>query len=87
MKEYTFLKGDGTALSGTTLSAGCIQFKISNVGNEVHNFDISGVKSGTLLAPGGNETWAVNLKAGQYLFVCDVPFHVDRGMTGNFTVS
>jgi uncharacterized cupredoxin-like copper-binding protein len=87
MKEYTFLKGDGTALSGTTLPSGCTQFNISNVGNEVHNFDISGVHSGALLGPGQNESWDVNLKAGQYLFVCDVPFHVDRGMTGNFTVS
>ena len=85
MKEYTFLFNGSP--NAPALSAGCIQFNISNVGNEVHNFDISGVKAGTLLAPGGNETWAVNLKAGQYLYVCDVPFHVDRGMTGNFTVS
>jgi uncharacterized cupredoxin-like copper-binding protein len=85
MKEYTFIfNGNSTP---PALSAGCIQFNISNVGNEVHNFDISGVKSGTLLAPGGNESWAVNLKAGEYLYVCDVPFHVDRGMTGNLTVS
>jgi len=85
MKEYTFIfNGSNTP---PALTAGCIQFNISNIGVEVHNFDISGVKSGTLLGPGQNESWAVNLKAGQYLYVCDVPFHVDRGMTGNFTVS
>ena len=81
MKEYTFI------LDKTSFPAGCTKFVISNVGNDVHNFDISGVKSGTILAPGGNETWAVQLNAGQYLYVCDVPFHVDRGMTGNLTVT
>ena len=82
MKEYTFILD-----KGTTLPAGCIQFVITNVGAEVHNFDINGKHSGALLAPGGNETWAVQLQAGQYLYTCDVPFHVDRGMTGNLTIT
>ena len=33
------------------------------------------------------ETWTVSLAPGQYLFTCDVPFHVDRGMTGTFNVT
>ena len=33
------------------------------------------------------ETWTVALPAGSYTYVCDVPFHVDRGMTGALTVT
>ena len=29
----------------------------------------------------------VGLPAGTYTYVCDVPFHVDRGMIGSFTVT
>ena len=45
------------------------------------------VKSGAILAPGATETWTVSLAPGQYLYTCDVPFHVDRGMTGALTVT
>src|SRR5206468_1684390 len=39
------------------------------------------------LKPGGTETWAVNLTTGTKQVICDVPFHVDRGMTTTLTVS
>jgi len=81
MVEYTF------NLSQTTVPAGCIQFVITNKGTEPHNFDIAGVKAGTILAPGGTETWSVQLAAKTYTYVCDVPFHVDRGMTGQLVVT
>jgi len=81
MFEYRF------ELSQSTIPAGCIQFVITDKGIEQHNFDIIGKRSGAILAPGGTETWNVQLAAGTYTYVCDVPFHVDRGMTGQFTVT
>ena len=81
MREYAF------DLSQTSVPAGCIQFVIKNNGAEVHNFDIQGVKAGAILSPGQSETWAVQLTAGTKQVQCDVPFHVDRGMTASFTVT
>jgi uncharacterized cupredoxin-like copper-binding protein len=81
MFEYRF------DLSQTTVPSGQVTFVITNKGSEVHNFDISGVKSGALLSPGQTETWTVGLPPKTYTDVCDVPFHVDRGMTGQFTVT
>jgi uncharacterized cupredoxin-like copper-binding protein len=79
--EYRF---DPSTIS---VPAGCIQFVITNRGAEVHNFDIQGVKAGANLSPGQSETWAVQLGAGGKGYVCDLPFHIDRGMTGNLTVT
>jgi uncharacterized cupredoxin-like copper-binding protein len=81
MIEYSF------QLSQTSVPSGQVTFVIKNSGAEVHNFDLNGVHSGTLLSPGATETWTVSLPAGQFLYTCDVPFHVDRGMTGLFTVT
>jgi plastocyanin len=81
MVEYSF------QLSQSTIPSGTVTFVIKNSGAEVHNFDINGVKSGALLSPGASETWTVKLAPGQYLYTCDVPFHVDRGMTGAIQVT
>jgi uncharacterized cupredoxin-like copper-binding protein len=81
MFEYRF------DLSQTTIPSGQVTFVITNKGAEVHNFDIVGKKSGALLGPGQSETWTVGLAPGAYNAVCDVPFHVDRGMTLQFTVA
>jgi uncharacterized cupredoxin-like copper-binding protein len=81
MVEYQF------QLSQTSVPSGKVTFVIKNSGSDVHNFDVNGVKSGAILAPGATETWTVSLAPGQYLYTCDVPFHVDRGMTGALTVT
>jgi uncharacterized cupredoxin-like copper-binding protein len=81
MVEYAF------QLSQASIPSGQVTFIVKNSGAEAHNFDINGVHSGAIIAPGATETWTVSLPAGQYLYTCDVPFHVDRGMTGNFTVT
>jgi uncharacterized cupredoxin-like copper-binding protein len=81
MVEYAF------QLSQTTVPSGKVTFVIKNSGAEVHNFDLNNAHSGALLSPGATETWTVSLAPGQYLYTCDVPFHVDRGMTGAFTVT
>ncbi|MDX6476642.1 MAG: Cupredoxin-like domain [Gaiellaceae bacterium] len=81
MFEYRF------ELSQATIPSGQVTFVITNKGNEVHNFAIAGSKSGALLSPGQSETWTVGLPAATYNVQCDVPFHVERGMTGTFTVT
>ncbi|HET7449703.1 MAG TPA: cupredoxin domain-containing protein [Gaiellaceae bacterium] len=81
MFEYRF------DLSQTSIPSGQVTFVITNKGNEVHNFAIAGSKSGALLAPGASESWTVGLPAGTYNYVCDVPFHADRGMVGQFTIT
>lgn len=81
MFEYRF------DLSRTTVPSGQVTFVITNKGDEVHNFAITGVKAGALIAPGKSETWTVGLPAKAYTFVCDVPFHVDRGMIGSLNVT
>ena len=81
MYEYRF------DLSQTSVPSGQVTFVITNRGEEVHNWDLIGVKPGKLLAPGQSETWTVGLPAKTYTGVCDVPFHVDRGMTIGFNVT
>ncbi len=81
MFEYRF------DLSQTTVPSGQVTFVITNKGAEVHNFSINGVKAGALLSPGASETWTVGLPPNTFTYVCDVPFHADRGMTGSLTVT
>ena len=77
----------GFTLSQSSIPSGTVTFVIKNSGAEVHNFDINGVHSGALIGAGATEQWTVKLAPGQYLYTCDVPFHVDKGMTGAFTVT
>jgi uncharacterized cupredoxin-like copper-binding protein len=81
MVEYAF------QLSQATIPSGQVTFVVKNSGAEVHNFDLNGAHSGALLSPGATETWTVSLAPGQYLYTCDVPFHVDKGMTGVLTIT
>lgn len=81
MFEYRF------DLSQTTVPSGQVTFVITNKGAEVHNFSINGVKAGAIIGPGKSETWTVGLPPNKYGYVCDVPFHADRGMTGELTVT
>ena len=79
--EYRFELSPGTIPQGT------VTFVITNNGQEPHNFDIAGVKAGAILAPGQSETWTIGLTARTYIIVCDVPFHIDRGMSSQMVIS
>jgi uncharacterized cupredoxin-like copper-binding protein len=81
MTEYKF------TLDKSSVPAGCIQFTIKNDGQVQHNFSLVGVRAGTIMAPGGTETWAVQLTAGSKNYTCDVPFHDSFGMNGTLTVT
>ena len=77
----------GYNLSQQSVPSGQVTFVIRNNGSEVHNFTVQGVKVGTLLNPGQTETYTVGLPAQRFSYVCDVPFHIDRGMLGTLTVN
>ena len=77
----------GYNLSQQSVPSGQVTFVIKNNGNEIHNFTVQGVKVGTLLNPGQSETYTVGLPAARFSYVCDVPFHIDRGMLGSLTVT
>jgi plastocyanin len=81
MFEYRF------DLTQSTIPSGQVTFVIVNKGQQVHNFNIIGIKVGKLLAPGQSETWTVALPPGSYNYQCDVPFHAGYGMVGSFTVT
>jgi nitrite reductase (NO-forming) len=81
MVEYAF------QLSQSSIPSGQVTFVIKNSGNEIHNFAILGNKAGAQIGPGKSETWTVALAPGTYNYICDVPFHAERGMTGQFTVT
>jgi uncharacterized cupredoxin-like copper-binding protein len=77
----------GYNLSQSSVPSGQVTFVIRNNGSEVHNFTVQGVKVGALLNPGQQETYTVGLPAARFSYVCDVPFHIDRGMLGSLTVN
>ena len=77
----------GYNLSQGSVPSGQVTFVIRNNGSEVHNFSVQGVKVGALLNPGQTETYTVGLPAARFSYVCDVPFHIDRGMLGSLTVT
>lgn len=81
MFEYRF------DLSPGTIPQGNVTFVITNKGQEPHNFDIAGVRAGAILGPGQTETWTIGLAARTYIIVCDVPFHIDRGMQSQMVIS
>jgi uncharacterized cupredoxin-like copper-binding protein len=80
MFEYRF------DLSRSSVPSGKVTFVITNKGEEIHNFTIGG-HAGKFLTPGGTETYTVGLPPGRFSYVCDVIFHIDRGMIGTLTVT
>ncbi|HYK07549.1 MAG TPA: cupredoxin domain-containing protein [Gaiellaceae bacterium] len=77
----------GYNLSQQSVPSGQVTFVIRNNGSEVHNFTVQGVKVGAILNPGQTETYTVGLPPARFSYVCDVPFHIDRGMLGSLTVN
>ena len=77
----------GYNLSQASVPSGQVTFVIRNNGSEVHNFSVQGVKVGAILNPGATETYTVSLPPRGYSYVCDVPFHIDRGMIGTLAVT
>jgi uncharacterized cupredoxin-like copper-binding protein len=90
MTEYKFdftPAGGSTTTGALTVPQGTVTFVIRNSGNEVHNLNILGIHVGALLSPGQTETWTVGMARNTYNALCDVPFHSDRGMVAQVTVT
>ncbi len=70
-------------------SAGKVTFKVTNKGKFPHNFAV--VSNGTEvmktknIAGGGTETLEMDLTAGSFQTICDIPGHKDQGMVGTLT--
>ena len=47
----------------------------------------SGTPSGNPKPSDRTETYTVSLPPSRYSYVCDVPFHIDRGMIGSLSVT
>lgn len=74
-----------------TAQAGKVEIKFTNDSLLPHNLTIAHAAGGPVIDAthtfvGGNETLAVRLKPGTYLFFCSVPEHRILGMRGTLSV-
>lgn len=81
--DFAFTPSTLTLKKGDEVS---ITFK--NNGKYPHNFTISELGVGTkTIQPGQEDTLTFTpSKSGSFTFLCTVPGHADRGMTGTLTV-
>ncbi len=75
----------------STITAGLIDFNVTNNGTTTHSFEIQGnsmdKRLASDLAPGQNGTLEVTLTAGTYHAFCPIDSHQSLGMTMQITVS
>jgi uncharacterized cupredoxin-like copper-binding protein len=79
-KEYKF------TLSSKSLKHGKVTFRVTNKGKLAHDFKIAGKKT-KILQKGKSATLTVTLRKGTYKYVCTIPGHADKGMTGKLRVT
>lgn len=71
----------------STINAGKVTFVVKNEGALEHNFVIEGLDQKVeLILPLESETLEVNLSAGTYKLVCNLPGHEEAGMVAEITV-
>jgi nitrite reductase (NO-forming) len=63
-----------------------VTITVPNTGAVVHTFVIEEADVRIEIEPGGTVEVVVNLPAGTYTFICDVPGHEEAGMIGTLTV-
>ena len=69
-------------MTAKTVPRGLVVFKVTNRGQDPHDFKIAGKKT-PLLAPGRSAKLSVRFaKAGSYRFICTVSGHAADGMRG-----
>ncbi|HSJ27517.1 MAG TPA: multicopper oxidase domain-containing protein, partial [Acidimicrobiia bacterium] len=66
---------------------GPVDFVVHNSGTVLHNFEIVGVGVSPDVSSGRDITWSVNLPAGSYEVVCNIPGHKEAGMRATLTVA
>lgn len=74
-----------------TAKAGKISFAVHNNGKSPHNLAIEAANDEDVavtktLGPGDNTTLNVDLEAGKYTVLCEVPGHASLGMKGVLTI-
>lgn len=80
--EYHFSPATFAVNAGDT-----IRFEIRNTGKETHEFELPDLKLETVIPPGDRVTLTVpKTAAGLYKVQCDLPGHIDKGMTGELLV-
>lgn len=71
------------------VAAGRVKFKLVNAGKFPHNFGVTlngqNIKSKDI-DPGSSDVLELDLTAGTYKTVCDLPQHEQKGMVGSITV-
>jgi uncharacterized cupredoxin-like copper-binding protein len=83
------LKDFAITLDKSTVSAGTVTFNVKNSGPSPHNFTmkVNGEEKGVpTLDSGKTMTLTLDLKAGSYDFLCNIPGHDLLGMKGTLTV-
>lgn len=85
-REYSF---DPNTIS---VPAGTVVFRITNRGNEVHEFEIFDANRNELdeiedIVPGKTADLSIDLAPGEYEYVCKLNAHDRAGMVGTLTVT
>lgn len=86
------LKEWAVDLEEKELSAGKVVFEVGNDGKFTHNaviLDSAGgevARTPNFKGPEGLKILEVDLTAGTYKMICDIPNHAEQGMTTDFTV-
>lgn len=63
-----------------------VTIQVPNAGAALHTFVIEDQGVKLEIAPGETKEVSVNLPAGTYSYICDVPGHAEAGMVGTLTV-
>lgn len=69
-----------------TVKAGKVTFEITNTGNLEHNFVITDAGRSPNVLAKDKAKLELELKAGSYTVLCDLPGHKEAGMTGRLEV-
>ncbi len=89
MRQYVNVieKDFAIALDKSSVAAGTISFAIKNDGPSPHNLTFPDLKKvSETIDAGATTKLTVDLKAGMYTDICDVPGHEQLGMKGTLTV-
>jgi mono/diheme cytochrome c family protein/plastocyanin len=74
------------ASTNATAEAGSLEIVMPNPSGSPHNIALAGGEAGQVVGQGGESRIEVNLKPGEYEYLCTVPGHADGGMKGTLKV-
>jgi mono/diheme cytochrome c family protein len=74
------------ASTNATAEAGQLEIVMPNPSGSPHNIALAGGEVGAVVGQGGESKISVDLKPGEYEYLCTVPGHADGGMKGTLKV-